>query len=304
MPTLSKPLEALPAPLRAPALWVQMREQGVMYELGALVAASPILRLLGRGDHHPVFVMPGFLGDDSSTLPLRFHLRSWGYWAHGMHGGQNMGPTPEVLASIDDRLVKLFGRHERKVSLVGWSAGGQYARYLAHRHPEIVRQVITLGTPIQLHPQDRSSFSFMSDRLDHRFDPDFRRLTEHERGPLPVPSTAIYSRTDGVVRWEACIDDVDEQHDNVEIRGTHSGMGFNPAALFVVADRLHQPEGDWRPFHAPAWLRALYPRPESWQHLHRRDVDQAATMTPLPTVEPTDPIERLRAIAARERGDA
>src|SRR3954453_21570938 len=167
----------------------------------------------------------------------------------------------------------------------------------------MVRQVVTLGTPIQLHLQDRSSVSFISDRLAHRFDPDFRRLTEHERGTLPVPSTAVYSRTDGVVRWEACIDDGDEQHDNVEIRGTHSGMGFNPAALYVVADRLHQPEDDWRPFHAPAWLRSFFPRPESWQPLPRRDALDSTTVTRLQRVEPSDPIERLRIIAARERGD-
>jgi pimeloyl-ACP methyl ester carboxylesterase len=214
-----------------------------------------------------------------------------------------MGPTPKVLADVDERLVKLHNRHGRKVSLLGWSAGGQYARYLARRRPDMVRQVITLGTPLQLHPRDRSSMSFIADRLEHRFDPDFRRLTEHERGRLPVPSTAIYSRTDGVVRWEACIDDVDEQHENVEVKGTHSGMGFNPAALFVVADRLQQAEDDWRPFHAPVWLRSLFPRPESWQHLHPDTVDAVGTSVPPTKSDYPDPIERLRAIAAQQRSN-
>ena len=166
--------------------------------------------------------------------------------------------------------MKLHSRHGRKVSLVGWSAGGQYARYLARRHPELVRQVITLATPLQWHPQDRSSISFISDRMEHRFDPEFRRLADHEKGPLPVPSTSIYSRTDGVVRWETCLDVVDDRHCNVEVLGTHSGMGFNPAALAVVADRLSQGEDDWRPFYAPVWLRAYFPRPESWQRIRPR----------------------------------
>jgi pimeloyl-ACP methyl ester carboxylesterase len=253
------------APLAAPDLWIQMLEQGVLFEAGALYAASPLLRSLGRGDHHPVFVMPGFLGDDSSTVPLRFFIRAWGYWAHGMHGGQNLGPTPKVLARIEQRLIKIHRRHGRKISLVGWSAGGQYARHLARLHPEMIRQVITLATPLQFHRGDRSSVSFVADRLERFFDPDFGRLAEHERGPLPVPATSIYSRTDGVVRWQTCLDIVDDRHHNVEVHATHCGMGINPAALAVVADRLSQAEDDWRPFYAPSWLRSVYPRPESWR---------------------------------------
>ncbi|MEA3191650.1 MAG: hypothetical protein QOD77_2285, partial [Thermoplasmata archaeon] len=80
-----------------------------------------------------------------------------------------------------------------------------------------------------------------------------------------VPATSIYSRTDGVVRWQTCLDIVDDRHHNVEVHATHSGMGINPAALAVVADRLSQAEDDWRPFYAPSWLRSVYPRPESWR---------------------------------------
>jgi pimeloyl-ACP methyl ester carboxylesterase len=312
MPELAEPIEAmeaLTAPLRAPELWVQMLEQGVMFEWGAFVAASPLLRSLGRGDHHPVFVMPGFLGDDSSTLPLRFYIRSWGFWAHGMHGGQNPGPTPKLLARVEERLAKIHDRHGRKVTLVGWSAGGQYARHLARRHPEMVRQVITLATPLQIHPQDRSSMSFIADRLEHRFDPEFRRLADHERGPLPVPSTSIYSRTDGVVRWQACLDIGDERHENVEVHGSHSGMGFNPAALAVVADRLSQAEDDWRPFYAPSFMRAFYPRPESWEPHHPKTRGRRARLHAVPNAKVSrtqleqadDPIDRLLAVAAVER---
>jgi pimeloyl-ACP methyl ester carboxylesterase len=280
MTMFSKPLEALSepgsAPLRAPERWVQMLEQGALFEFGALCAASPFLRSFGRGDHHPVLVMPGFLGDDTSTLLLRSFIRGWGYWAHGTRGGQNMGPTPKVLSTIDERLSKIHDRHGRKVTLVGWSAGGQYARHLARLHPEMVRQVITLATPLQLHPWDRSSLSFIVDRLESRFDADFRRLAEHQKGPLPVPSTSVYSRTDGVVRWQACLDIVDDHHENVEVHGSHSGMGFNPAALAVVADRLSQAEDDWRRFHAPPLLRSVYPRPESWRPSARRHRDDSS----------------------------
>jgi len=306
MPTLTEPVKAVLAPLRAPSRCVRMMEQGAPFELGALWAASPLLRTLGRGDHHPVLIMPGFLGDDRSTLPLRYHLRSWGFWAHGMHGGQNLGPTPKLLGQIDERLDAIHNRHGRKVSLVGWSAGGQYARHLARRHPEIVRQVITLGTPLQLRPEDGTSVSFLADRLQHRFDPEFRRLADHERGPLPVPSTSIYTRTDGVVPWQACLDIVDDRHENVEVKGTHCGMGYNLAALGVIADRLSQPEDDWRPFHAPVWLRSLYPRPASWQDLHpgaaiRDQLEQDVQELQDVAETAEDPIERLKALAAVER---
>jgi hypothetical protein len=90
--------------------------------------------------------------------------------------------------------------------------------------------------------------------------------SEERRPSLPVPSTAIYSRTDGVVRWHTCIDAVDATHENVEVRGSHSGLGFNPAVLFVIADRLGQLEGRWRPFRPPAALRRLYPEPVSWEY--------------------------------------
>jgi pimeloyl-ACP methyl ester carboxylesterase len=244
--------------VRAPEMWIQMMESGAWMELSALMASWPVLRMLGRGDRHPVMVMPGFLGGDLSTLGLRFLTHGWGR-------GDNLGPTPEVVAAIEKRLTDVYSRHERKISLVGWSAGGMYARKLARQHPEMVRSVVTLASPLQMTFDDRSTLSFLTDLLRPGFDPDFLGKPEHELGPLPVPATSIYTRTDGVARWYACLDVVDDQHENVEILGSHVGQGFNPSSLYVLADRLAQPEDDWRPFHPPAWLRGFYPRPEAWE---------------------------------------
>ena len=122
-------------PLRAPAMRTRMLEQRVPFELGALVAAAPWLRGFGRGDRHPVLVLPGFMGDDRSTIALRAFIRSWGYWAHGWRLGSNVGPTRSILDGIRDRLDVLHGRHGRPVSLVGWSAGGVFARHLAREQP-------------------------------------------------------------------------------------------------------------------------------------------------------------------------
>ncbi len=259
--------------LRAPTLATQILEQRVLFEVGALAAAAPWLRAVGRGDRHPVLVLPGFMGDDASTLALRSFIRSWGYWAHGWGLGSNMGPTRELLDGIRDRLEALHDRHGRPVSLVGWSAGGVFARHLARSQPERVRQVITLGSPLQMHDGDRSSASMLSNMLKSRFDPEFGGGEEYLLGPLPVPSTSIYSRTDGVVRWQVCLDVADDRHENVEVRSSHVGLGFNPAALYVVGHRLGQAENTWRPFQAPRGLRRLYPPPATWHpdtHRERR----------------------------------
>jgi pimeloyl-ACP methyl ester carboxylesterase len=152
------------------------------------------------------------------------------------------------------------------VSVVGWSLGGIYARELARAYPELVRQVITLGCPFRLRDEDSSSADRLYKRLAPRVDPfPGRDQREHDRDPVPVPTTSIYTRTDGVVRWHACIDEVGPTSENIEVRGTHAGLGFNAAALWAISDRLAQPEGEWRSFRRPAGLAHLFPRPASWE---------------------------------------
>jgi pimeloyl-ACP methyl ester carboxylesterase len=160
----------------------------------------------------------------------------------------------------------VHGRDGRKVSLIGWSIGGRYARHLARAHPEMVRQVITLACPLQFRMgTDRGSISFIVDRIQHTFAPGFAATAEHAETCLPVPSTSIYSRTDGVVRWHGCLDVVDDRHENVEVYASHGGIGVNPSVHYVIANRLAQAEDEWRPFEPPAWLRGIYPRPASWE---------------------------------------
>ena len=253
-------------PVEPPSQLLRLAESRAVFEFGAFVAAAPWLRLVGRGDRHPVLVLPGFTASDRSTMALRSLLASQGYWAHGWGLGQNIGPTDAVLDGIHERLASLHERHGRAVSIVGWSLGGIYARELARQHPERVRLVITMGSPFRMAPGDRSAASALFDTLKPRYSRRFLDLVQREqdRPPMPVPSTAIYSRTDGVVRWHTCIDKVEGEHENIEVRGSHSGLGWNPAAVFAISDRLSQPDGRWRPFRAPLPLRAWYPTPATW----------------------------------------
>ena len=253
-------------PLRAPSFHLRVLENLAVVETWAAVPSLPLLACTPRGDGHPVLVLPGFTAADASTWYLRAVLRSKGHAAHGWGLGTNVGPHPRIVRGIERRLLALADRHGRAVSLVGWSLGGVYARELARSHPDRVRGIVTLASPFRLRDDDRSTAQQLYRRLAPRTDPFPGRLArEHDREPLPVPATSIYTRTDGVVRWHACIDAVGPTSENIEVRGTHSGLGVNAAALLAVADRLAQPEGAWRPFVPPRLLAPLYPTPASWE---------------------------------------
>ena len=256
----------MPSAFRRPSWDLLALEQRAPFEFGAFLASSPVLRMIGRGDEHPVLVLPGFTASDASTRPLRDVLRSQGYWAHRWRLGRNIGPTPEIVDGLRTRVIELSTRHDRPVSIVGWSLGGSYARVLARAMPDRVRTVITLGSPFRMRPTDGSNTSALYARLRELHIPSPAELTvpEEDLPPLPVPSTAIYSRTDGIVDWRACIDAPGEQRENIEVRGAHYGLGFNPAVVYAISDRLAQPIDDWRAFEAPVWLRAAFPRPAYW----------------------------------------
>lgn len=243
-------------------------EQRIPFEVGAFMAASPLLRTLGRGDRHPVLVLPGFSASDLSTVPLRGIIRSQGYWVHAWGLGRNIGPTPEIITGMVERLHMLNQRHDAKVSLIGWSLGGIYARAMARMFPDMVRQVITLGSPYRL--RDASSTPvgrlYRSYAERHVISPAERidLPPEEELPALLVPATSIYSRTDGIVHWSSCIDAEGPLRENIAVDSSHVGLGVNPAAISAISDRLAQPEGEWKPFQPPKLLRRLYPESPWW----------------------------------------
>jgi len=198
------------------------------------------------GDGHAVMVLPGFLAGDYSTAPLRRFLHKLRYDTHGWKEGVNLGPDPEMIERIGARLVEIHERQGRKISLVGWSLGGIYARELARSHHARVRNVITLGTPLRDVTATHAArlVSLRAGRSPDQLDEIRSRL----RRPIPVPCTSIYSKTDGVVNWRSCIQDLGPERESIEVQCSHTGMGFHPAVLAIVADRLALPEGGWRPY--------------------------------------------------------
>jgi pimeloyl-ACP methyl ester carboxylesterase len=228
--------------------------------LAALPLAAPWLATAPRGDGHGVLVLPGLLATDTSTVPLRRFLGWLGYDVRGWDLGRNRGPTEAVLAGMPGALLAHAWRTGGPVSLVGWSLGGIYARELARRHPAQVRQVITLGSPFALTDSGQSHVHGLYQRFSPLHAPDAQLPTREQRArPVDVPSTAVYSRLDGIVAWQACVEPETALHQNVEVRCSHLAFGVDSATLWLIADRLAVPPGRYRPFRPPPLLRVLYP---------------------------------------------
>jgi pimeloyl-ACP methyl ester carboxylesterase len=235
-------------------------EGRALLELAAFLAAYPILRRAPRGDGHPVLVFPGFMASDFSTRALRRYLRDLGYAAHGWRLGRNVGPDPDVAARMVERLRDIRGRYGRPVSLIGWSLGGIYARELARRFMDDVRQVITLASPFR--DVDATNVpKFLRDTRRRRSLPDEADYRSLLHAPLSVPTTAIYSRSDGIAAWQSCCVDEGPFSESIEVASSHLGIGHHPVVLLTIADRLAQPHGAWKPFTPPPrWRWPLVPR--------------------------------------------
>jgi pimeloyl-ACP methyl ester carboxylesterase len=252
-----------PARRRA-ALLAATEPVRTMVSAGALAASLPVLRVAPRGEPHPVLVLPGLMASDLSTAALRGWIGRLGYPVVGWALGRNRGPTKEVNAELPALVARIAAEHGTPVSIVGWSLGGIFARRLARRTPRQVRQVISLGSPFAA--SGRRLDGSPAGRVYQRYSPLHVVDSTPTRGGslargLPVPSTAVYSRWDGVVDWRACRQQPGPSSENVAVRSSHLGMGHDPAVLWVVADRLAQPTDAWRPFQRPTrfGLATLFP---------------------------------------------
>lgn len=201
-----------------------------------------------QGDQHPVLVIPGLLGNDKSTKPLRKFIEKLNYKVFGWELGTNLANL-EDLRTLSYQLQKIYHTYGQKVSLIGWSLGGIYARKLAKDHPEMIRQIITLGSPFS--KLDAPSYGMWTIKLLTRsrefvIPEAHREWVEALPEPLPIPTTSIYTKQDGVVPWQVCMEECeDEIHQNIEISGSHVGLVANKQALEIIADRLPFKKENW-----------------------------------------------------------
>jgi len=201
------------------------------------------------GDGHPVVIFPGLGADGRSVATLRAHCRSLGYDAFDWGRGFNTGPQGDLdswLRTLKSQVVDLLAGHTQPATLIGWSLGGLYAREIGKLMTPRIRQVITIGTPFNA-KADHTNVGWLFRLLSGSSSTMGPALSRRLRTPPPLRTTSIYSRSDGVVAWQTC------RHDNrsslvhdIEVKGSHIGMGWNRDVLAAVADRLGQHAGPWR----------------------------------------------------------
>jgi len=223
--------ETGPSPSRA------LRELRATSDLLRLFSKLPALANQPRGQGEPVTVLPGFAATDRSTSVLRAYLRYLGYRPEGWGLGKNRGDVPSLIPRVVDVVSKRAEAEGRPVRLIGWSLGGYLAREAARELPHHVEQVITLGSPIVGGPRFTTTAGIYRKRgVD--FDEIDSAIREREQTPIRVPITVVYSKSDGVVEWRACIDRKNPNVEHFRVKTTHIGLGIAPEVFSIVAAQL------------------------------------------------------------------
>jgi len=234
-------------------------------ELAVLPQSWPFLLHAPRGDGHPVVLVPGFMSREFPLGAMQAYLSNRGYAVETWGFGRNVGLRSKHRLALEQKVRFLHHKHQRKVSLVGWSLGGTFALYCAHHAPECVRNIVTLGSPVNVGPEGSRSPAMVK---------ALYRLVSHPQGSSAhamqarvkvllarptTPMSCLYSLSDGVVpRHQATFNGDPSMHENIRVPGSHCGLGFNAMVLWVVADRLAQPEGQWHPYRPAGVFGAVH----------------------------------------------
>jgi len=221
-----------------------------------------------EGKNHPVLLLPPFLWTDAINVFIRKYLTRQGFETYKWELGINLIRAHDI-PPLEQKLDSLFKQHREKISLVGWSGGGILGKILANRHPDKVAQLITIGTPIWGLENMKTFASVIHQRLGGNPAPKKKNEAFYEElKAIPdVPITCIYTKTDGIVPWKHCLEAASLRPDiqNIEVYGSHNGLGANATVLLAVANALHQnlngkevkkiPEHIERIFYPEYWRR-------------------------------------------------
>ena len=248
----------------APHALTSLLEGRGLLEMALLPVSLPLLIEAPVGDGHPVLLVPGFMASEASLIALKLFLQNKGYDVHTWGLGRNMGFRSKHANALPQKIRYLHHITGKKVSLVGWSLGGVFSMYGAQNALECVRSIITLGSPVSVETTGSQSpnlvkalYRMVSHRLGasaHMMQPRAKVMRERRR--LAIPTSCLYSLSDGVVPpQEATIDGDPAMHENIQVPGSHIGLGFNGIVLAIVAERLAQPDNEWMPFTAQGLLK-------------------------------------------------
>ncbi|MCA0153139.1 alpha/beta fold hydrolase [Winogradskyella vincentii] len=223
-----------------PPLFNMVMESRSLIEWSSIYALYPFIPKRIKGNGRPVLLVPPYLGDDFSTSFVRKYLKSLGFTTYKWQLGFNMVKS-HYIPRLEEKLADIYEQHQEKVSIVGWSGGGIFAKIMANRHPDQIEQIITIGSPVwgvmdMKTPVYGVLEFFRGKSLKERNE---RFLAELE--PIPqIPVTCIYTKTDGLIPWKHCMEAATLRKDikNIEVFGSHSGMGANVSVLLVTANML------------------------------------------------------------------
>jgi pimeloyl-ACP methyl ester carboxylesterase len=225
---------ASPPPLRGRRL---ARELLGLGQLGRLTALAPWLLTAPRGGGSPVLVVPGFGAGDGSTAVLRRYLGLLGHDVSGWGLGRNRGNVPKLIPAVMELVASIAADAASRVHVVGWSLGGYLVREAARELPDAVDRVVTYGSPVVGGPKFTATAAAYR-RAGYDLDEIEAEVARRAERPIRRPITAIFTRSDRVVDWRACIDHTSPDVEHVEVATTHLGLGFCPEVYRIVAARL------------------------------------------------------------------
>jgi len=225
----------------SPPLYNMLLEGRSVIEWTSMAFIYPFIPKHKSSKNKPVLLMPPYLGNDYSTTFVRKYLRAVGFKTYKWELGVNM-INSKYLPKLVERLDEIYEKHQEKVSLVGWSGGGIFAKIIANRYPNKVEQLVTIGSPVwgindMETPLIRVIEFLRGKKLKERNEKFIKELEE-----IPeVPITCIYTKTDGLVPWKHCMEAEYLRSDikNIEVFGSHSGLGANATVLLSVANALN-----------------------------------------------------------------
>lgn len=232
-----------PPQFKQPKFLSILLESRAPFEFASLAWNINTLKNVPKGHGRIVLLIPGYMADDHSMRPLGYYLSHIGYNVHYAELGRNQGDVEQDIVRLQSRVSALSAElHDEPITLIGWSLGGVLAREATRLMPITVEEVITLGTPIVGGPK----FTALGKRYvkQKKIDIDALELDIHQRNMIGFkqPVTSIYSKTDGVVSWQASIDCYNKQAKNVEVSGSHLGLGVNPDVWKLIAYTLAEPK--------------------------------------------------------------
>ena len=201
--------------------------------------APSLLTMKARPAAHPrtAILLPGFGAGPRSMRVMESFLRRRGHRVRDWGLGVNNGDARKFRVQLESIVEESTAAYGEPVVLVGWSLGGYIAREYAREHPEGVRRIVTLGSPVIGGPRYTATSEWYRSQ-GHDLVEMERAVKSRYATPLRVPVTAIYSKRDGIVAWQACIDKWSPDVRHIEVSETHIGLGFSPCVLELVADEI------------------------------------------------------------------